>query len=96
MLYLVDVHRQMLEGLGQRSPGSLDGDGPGLDGGLHSLGDLNQLKGVELLHFPSENFNNSFNFRTHKNTAQGNGREISSYKILIIHNFCILTKLSIM
>ena len=84
----------MLEGLSQRSPGSLDGDGPGLDGGLHSLGDLNQLKGVELLHFPSENFNKTFNWRTHKNAAQGNGRKFSCYNILIIHNFCILTKLS--
>ena len=38
-LYLVDVNRQVLEGLDQRSPGSLDVDGPGLDRGLHSLGD---------------------------------------------------------
>ena len=54
-LHLVDIHRQVLEGLGQRSPGALDGDGPGLDGGFDALGDRDQLKGVELLHFPSEN-----------------------------------------
>ena len=44
----------MLEGLGQGSPGALDGDSPGLDGGFDALGDRDQLKGVELLHFPSE------------------------------------------
>ena len=51
----------MLEGLGQGSPGALDGDGPGLDGSLHTLGDGDQLKGVEFLHFPSENSHIMFN-----------------------------------
>ena len=59
----------MLEGLGQRSPGSLDGDGPGLNGGFHSLGDRHKLKGVDLLHCSSESTNSfMLNSITHNKT----------------------------
>ena len=58
----------MLEGLGQRSPGSLDGDGPGLNGGFHALGDLHKLKGVDLLHYSSES-TNSLRLSTHEKTT---------------------------
>ena len=70
MSNLIDVDRQMLEGLGQRSPGSLDGDGTGLNAGVHSLGDRHKLKGVDLLHYSSESTNNFiFNSSTHKKTT---------------------------
>ena len=60
----------MLEGLGQRSPGSLDGDGTGLNAGIHALRDRHKLKGVYLLHYSSENTNSFiFNSSTHKKTT---------------------------
>lgn len=46
----VNVDCQVLEGLGQSAPGSLDCDSPGLHRRLHALGHLDQLKGVQLLH----------------------------------------------
>merc|ERR1719229_1034128 len=45
-----DVDGQVTEGVAQGAAGSLDGDNPRLDGGLHSLRYLDQLVRVDHLH----------------------------------------------
>ena len=50
----VDINGQVLEVLGQSSSGPLDRNNSRFHGSSYSLGDRNQLKSINFLHFSSE------------------------------------------